>query len=171
VRREKPATYNVLRNYLTNISLFVAIIPLLSGSFINFNSTIPISSTEQVSVSDDEIHMEEIETTTGVEIGQYMVMETLTAIVTAYSSSPDETWGDPFITANGERVRGGIIACPRRYNFGTLFDINNEIYECTDRLHPRYDDRFDIWKPSKEEAIQFGKKELTIKVLKKNEWK
>jgi 3D (Asp-Asp-Asp) domain-containing protein len=89
----------------------------------------------------------------------------LTAEVTAYSSSPDETWGDPFITASGREVYDGLVACPRKYPFGTRFKIGSRIYTCWDRMHKRFDYRFDIWKPSKEEALQFGRKVLTVEVL------
>ena len=87
------------------------------------------------------------------------------AEVTAYSSSPDETWGDPFITASGREVFDGLVACPRRFPFGTRFRIGSRIYACWDRLHERYDHRFDIWKPSKQEALQFGRRMLLIEAL------
>jgi len=87
------------------------------------------------------------------------------ATVTAYSSSPDETWGDPFITASGRRVADGVIACPRRFPFGTQFRIGDRTYTCWDRLHPKYDDRFDIWKPSKQEALEFGRRRVVVERL------
>ncbi len=87
------------------------------------------------------------------------------ADVTAYSSSPDETWGDPFITASGRPVGDGVVACPRRLDFGTKVRIGNRIYTCWDRLHPKYDDRFDIWKSSKEEALQFGRRRVVVQIL------
>lgn len=87
------------------------------------------------------------------------------ADVTAYSSSPDETWGDPFITASGRRVAEGVVACPRRLPFGTKVRIGQRTYTCWDRLHPRYDDRFDIWKASKEEALQFGRRRVIVEIL------
>jgi len=87
------------------------------------------------------------------------------AVVTAYSSSPDETWGDPFVTASGRPVGDGVVACPRRFPFGTKFRIDRRVYVCWDRLHPKYDDRFDIWKPSKEEALEFGRRQFVVEVL------
>lgn len=87
------------------------------------------------------------------------------ADITAYSSSPDETWGDPFVTASGRPVADGVVACPRRLPFGTKVRIANRTYTCWDRLHPRYDDRFDIWKPSKEAALQFGRQRLLVVVM------
>jgi 3D (Asp-Asp-Asp) domain-containing protein len=88
------------------------------------------------------------------------------ATVTAYTSSPDETDNTPHITASGARTREGIIACPRKYEFGTLFYIEGKgLYECQDRTHPRFDDRFDIWMKTKKEAFKWGvqQRKITIK--------
>ncbi len=89
----------------------------------------------------------------------------LIAEVTAYSSSLDETQGNPFITASGQRVRDGIIACSRDYPFGTRFLIEGKLYVCLDRLARKYDHRIDIWKPNKAEALQFGRRKLPIEVF------
>jgi 3D (Asp-Asp-Asp) domain-containing protein len=87
------------------------------------------------------------------------------ATVTAYSSSPDETWGDPFVTASGRHVFDGLVACPREFAFGTKFKIGSRTYQCFDRLHDKYDDRFDIWMSTKNQALQFGKRQLLVEVL------
>lgn len=104
----------------------------------------------------------------GADIALPPVVETsnhFEAEVTAYSSSPDETWGDPLITASGREVHDGLVACPRKFPFGTQFRIGSRVYTCWDRLHPRFDHRFDIWKPSKEEALQFGIQVLVVEAL------
>ena len=77
-----------------------------------------------------------------------------------YHGTDDDT---PFITASGERVRDGIIACPRYFPFGTKILIGDKIYDCEDRLHPDYIHRFDIWFDSRESALEFGKQVLEIK--------
>ena len=87
------------------------------------------------------------------------------ATVTAYSSSPDETWGDPFITASGLRVFDGLVACPRAIPFGTKVRIGDRTYQCYDRLHQKYDDRFDVWKSTKHAALAFGKRQLQVEVI------
>lgn len=87
------------------------------------------------------------------------------AIITAYSSSPNETDDTPFITASGRRVFDGVVACPRRYPFGTRFKIGGRAYTCWDRLHYRFDDRFDIWMATKSQALQFGFRKLVVEVL------
>ncbi len=87
------------------------------------------------------------------------------ATVTAYSSSPGETWGDPFITASGRRVFDGLVACPRAISFGTNVRIGDRTYQCYDRLHRKYDDRFDIWMSTKNAALVFGKRQLRVEVI------
>ena len=87
------------------------------------------------------------------------------ATVTAYSSSPDETWGDPFITASGRRVFDGLVACPRALPFGTQVSIGDRTYQCYDRLHRKYDHRFDIWMATKAAALAFGQQRLPVEVI------
>ena len=86
------------------------------------------------------------------------------AILTAYSSSIDETWGDPHITASGERVRDGIIA-NNCLPFGTIVEIDGLYFEVLDRKNERYScEWFDIWQPSKQDALNFGIKKDYIKI-------
>jgi|TARA_Y100000310_G_scaffold207361_1_gene207869 3D (Asp-Asp-Asp) domain-containing protein len=88
------------------------------------------------------------------------------ATITGYSSSFDETDDTPFITASGTRTRKGIIACPRNIEFGTEIIIDGKRYICEDRLSLKYDNRFDIWFPTKKQAIEFGKQEKIVSILK-----
>ncbi len=80
-------------------------------------------------------------------------------VVTGYSSSYDETDDDPYITASGEFVKDGIVACNflpigTRIKIPSLF--GDRIFVVKDRMNPRYYYRVDIWFPSKEAAINFG---------------
>ncbi|MDI6808430.1 MAG: 3D domain-containing protein [Candidatus Eisenbacteria bacterium] len=84
------------------------------------------------------------------------------ATVTAYSSTTDQTDRTPFEMANGQLVHDGAIACPRRYPFGTTVYIGAKRYTCTDRMSRRYDDRFDIWFPTRSAALVWGKQERTV---------
>ena len=89
----------------------------------------------------------------------------LRVILTAYSSSPDETWGNPFITASGEQTRTGIVA-NNCLPFGTIVEIGGKQFEVLDRKNSRYGcEWFDIWQPSKEDALNFGIKKEYIKVF------
>ena len=81
--------------------------------------------------------------------------------VTAYSSSVDETDDTPFITASGQKTRDGIIAT-NELKFGEIVRVAGKEYEVQDRMNSRYNYRYDIWKPSKQEALNFGKQILLI---------
>ena len=90
-------------------------------------------------------------------------------IVTAYSSSPEETDGSPLITASGDYVRDGVVA-NNFLPFGTEIKIpeifGDKIFVVEDRMHWRkgyY--HVDIWFPTKEEAQQFGAKRTYIEIL------
>lgn len=81
-----------------------------------------------------------------------------------YTSDPAETDDTPFITANGEEVKQGTIACPQRYKFGTKVIIRNVEYKCNDRMHSKYKNNFDIWVGDKQEALSFGRQSLKVQV-------
>ena len=91
------------------------------------------------------------------------------AVVTAYTSSEDETDDTPEITASGARTRDGIVACPAKYPFGTKVLIKGKEYECQDRMHSRYrdDNNFDIWVETKNEAFEWGRRELAVEIKKR----
>jgi len=87
-------------------------------------------------------------------------------VITAYSSTPEETDDTPFVTASGSYVGGGVIA-NNCFSFGTVIEIENEFYEVQDRMSERYDcERFDIWKEGKKEALEFGKQTKEVVIYK-----
>ncbi len=90
-----------------------------------------------------------------------------TVVITAYSSTVDQTDGDPWTTASGTRVKDGIIAA-NFLPFGTRVRIpglfGDKVFYVTDRMHPRFSDRVDVWMTTREEALQFGAKVATIEV-------
>lgn len=60
------------------------------------------------------------------------------------------------------------LACPKRYNFGTIFKIGERYFECIDRMAPSYrvGNYFDLWfGDNLEEAKSFGRQQLKIKVI------
>ncbi len=96
-------------------------------------------------------------------------VKNLNVVVTAYSSTPWETWGDPFITAAGTHVKDGIVA-NNYLPFGTRVRIpeiyGERVFVVEDRMHSRkgyY--HVDIWFPSYSEALNFGVKKTYIEVL------
>lgn len=89
--------------------------------------------------------------------------------MTAYSSSVDETDGDPFTAASGTKVHDGMIA----YNFlpfGTKVRFpdrfGDKVFVIEDRMnarHGRYST--DIWMPSKDAAKQWGARVVRMEIL------
>jgi len=97
-------------------------------------------------------------------------LHSLQVIVTAYSSRPEETDSDPFITASGQTVRQGIVA-NNLLPFGTIIRLpqlfGDEPFVVEDRMHPRQSDyHVDVWFASTEDAIRFGTKN-TIAVVER----
>lgn len=87
------------------------------------------------------------------------------AEVSAYSSTPEQTWGDPFITASGTRVHQGTIAAPPRFSFGTRIYIPGYGWGVVeDRGGKIYGNRFDVWMYTRWDAIQWGRQYIYIKV-------
>ncbi len=94
----------------------------------------------------------------------------LNAVVTAYSSTPEETDDDPFITASGSYVYDGTIACPMFIPLGTLVILDGRVYTCEDRMglrirkHDGEDSlyHFDIWKETKHDALKYGRQTHSV---------
>ncbi len=84
--------------------------------------------------------------------------------VTKYSSEIGQTDNSPFITANGDYVGHGTIACPGNLPFGTIVEIVGVKYTCNDRMSERYrsGNYFDVWTDSTAEAMQWGRQQKEI---------
>lgn len=89
-------------------------------------------------------------------------------VVTAYSSTPDQTDATPFITASGTGVRDGIVACNflrfgTRVRFPELY--GDKTFMVEDRMALKNSHKIDIWFASREQAKQFGVQVLKVEVL------
>ncbi|HRY52824.1 MAG TPA: hypothetical protein P5089_03170 [Candidatus Portnoybacteria bacterium] len=89
-------------------------------------------------------------------------------IVTAYSSTADQTDSTPFITANGTRVQDGIIAC-NFLPFGTKVKFpeysGDKVFTVTDRMAKKNSHKIDIWMPSRALAMEFGVQKLAYEIV------
>ncbi|MBI4272761.1 3D domain-containing protein [Candidatus Uhrbacteria bacterium] len=93
-------------------------------------------------------------------------------IVTAYSSTADQTDSSPCITANGfnvcEHNRENIIAA-NFLPFGTRVRLptiyGEKVFTVQDRMHPRHASRVDIWMKTRTKAKQFGVKRSTVEIV------
>lgn len=96
------------------------------------------------------------------------VVKVYTTYVTAYSSSMDETDSTPFITASGHNTHDGIAAA-NFLPFGTRIRIpeifGDKVFVVEDRMAQKHNGKVDIWFPSKNQALAFGRKQLTVEVL------
>jgi len=97
-----------------------------------------------------------------------LIKEKVNAVVTAYNTVPEQTWGDPCISASGDNICGmkNVVACPRSIPLGTWVIIDDNYYQCLDRLAVKYDDRFDIsFDKDIQSAKEFGKQIKEVIIL------
>jgi len=98
------------------------------------------------------------------------VKKTVKMVVTAYSSTEDQTDDTPFITASGRHVEDGIIA-NNMLSFGTKVRIpelyGDKVFVVQDRMHKRKGKyHADIWMSGYKEAKEFGAKwNIEVEIL------
>lgn len=99
----------------------------------------------------------------------YSAVEAGEVLVSAFSSTPDQTDDTPFIMASGNHVYSGAIAT----NFlplGTKVrfpdQYGDRIFVVEDRMNKRYHYKMDIWMESREKALNFGLRKLKYEVVK-----
>ena len=94
--------------------------------------------------------------------------ELCSIVVTAYSSTPDQTDDTPFTTAWQTPVRDGVIAA-NFLPFGTKVKFpemyGDKVFTVEDRLARKNSHKIDIWFPSRQDALQFGKRTLVVEIL------
>lgn len=95
---------------------------------------------------------------------------TLNAVLTVYSSTPDQTDDTPFIAASGAYVYDGLIAVNwlpfgTKVKFPDLF--GDKIFTVDDRMHPRFGyGRVDVWMDApRPELMAFGLKRTKMQIF------
>ncbi|MFA4937194.1 MAG: hypothetical protein WC575_02835 [Patescibacteria group bacterium] len=89
-------------------------------------------------------------------------------IVTAYSSTIDQTDDTPFITASGAVVHEGIVAAnwlPLGAQIRIPEYFGDQVFVVEDRMNDRFSRRVDIWMLTREQAEDWGLQYLTVEVL------
>lgn len=90
-------------------------------------------------------------------------------VLTAYSSTPDQTDDDPFVAASGKRVYDGMVAA-NWLPMGTKIKIpalyGEKIFTVDDRMNARYGyGRMDIWMDAPRVQVnKFGVKRAAVEV-------
>lgn len=91
----------------------------------------------------------------------------LTYLITAYSPTVEECDKNPFITADGSKVRFGIVAgCPKKFPFGSKIYINGlGIFYVHDRGGAIKNNRIDVFYFSTSYAKLFGVQKRKVILL------
>ena len=109
--------------------------------------------------------MGSVEKSHGLSGDQQVQSCTYVAEVSAYTASDDQCGKSDGITASGTHVKQGrTIAAPSWIPFGTKVVINGVSYVCEDRGGYISDNRLDIYMDSREDAVEFGRKEMEVTI-------
>ena len=151
------------------ISASLALVSLVSNTFIPQYS-LTESSQEEIELlpSDGLITLQGQALIQSANPDIPIVVDSRWVIVTAYSSTPDQTDSTPFITASGTHVRDGIVAC-NFLRFGTRVRFpdmyGDKVFVVEDRMALRNSHKIDIWFPTRSEAYQFGVRQIRVEIL------
>lgn len=101
-------------------------------------------------------------------VNELLSPKTMNVVLTAYSSTPDQTDDTPFITASNTRVRDGIVAA-NFLAFGTKVKIpslfGDKVFTVEDRMAKKNNDKMDIWFSERYLAKNFGIQEAEVIIL------
>ena len=125
----------------------------------------------QIKPDREDLEVNEYSDTTDTNLmlyGHRFRLDKTEGIVTKFNATVAQTDSTPFITASGERVREGIVACPVYLPFGTIVYIDGEQYVCKDRMNKRYQhtSHYDIFSWDIEEAKNWGRKYKIIEIIR-----
>ena len=152
---------SIIAGFLAGVILFEILVPQVINAELKTASA-PIMSSIQL-VKNGKL------TVCKLNKEAYETVKKVKMIITAYSSTPDQTDDAPFITASGKHVADGIIA-NNLLPFGTKVRIpqlyGDKIFIVEDRMHTRKGKYMaDIWMPKYSEAKNFGVKITEIEVI------
>ncbi len=158
----------MLRNKNLYLLILAVLFTVLGGYFLNLK----VSAGNDLCPENDVTGMQLIEKTVLLPFAipvQPKTSKTINVIVTAYSSTVEETDSTPFITASGEPVCDGIVA-NNLLPFGTKIRLpaifGDRIFVVKDRMHWKKGNyHVDVWFQSTKEALNFGSKYAKMEVL------
>ena len=169
-RKKKPEIeFKSIRKFLIPIIILLAILLLFESTqiFLQFKNF------KKETIIQRPVYMVEGQP---IDIDAYLreyfvntiPKKTMYVTVSAYSSTKDQTDGNPYFTAIGTPVRDGIIAA----NFlpiGTVVrfpdKFGEKIFVVEDRMHEKYGLQVDIWISEQEEAKKFGIQYLKMEIF------
>ena len=171
-KRKLPTTeFNnkLVRNFLISIVILLAILLILESVQIFFQFR---GLTKQEVIQRPVYIVESQPIDLDAYLREYFTTKTpkktMYVTVTAYSSTKDQTDGDPYLTGLGTPVRDGIVAA----NFlpvGTIVrfpdKFGEKIFVVEDRMHEKYGLQVDIWMSNQEKAKEFGIQYLKMEIF------
>jgi len=171
-KRKLPTTeFNnkLVRNFLISIVILLAILLILESVQIFFQFR---GLTKQEVIQRPVYIVESQPIDLDAYLREYFTTKTpkktMYVTVTAYSSTKDQTDGDPYLTGLGTPVRDGIVAA----NFlpvGTVVrfpdKFGEKIFVVKDRMHEKYGLQVDIWMSNQEKAKKFGIQYLKMEIF------
>jgi 3D (Asp-Asp-Asp) domain-containing protein len=159
---------------LITIALFFAFFSFTPGILVEGSPSVIINDSFNDNLEQENLNQEKepyyaSNNTFLSPINRPFLIQVREIFVTAYSSTPDQTEGDPFITASGARVYDGVLAA-NFLPFGTKVKLpelfGDKIFIVEDRMNARFKDtRIDIWFPDRSSAKEFGIQETTMEIL------
>lgn len=90
-------------------------------------------------------------------------------VVTAYTAAPDECGKGDGITASGYKATEGVTVAADHLPFGTIIEMDGNMYIVADRFGGGYDNKIDIFMQDQERALQFGRQVKTVKIYRLGE--
>ncbi len=99
----------------------------------------------------------------------FKVVKKVKMVITAYSSTPEQTDNTPFVTASGKSVIDGVVA-NNMLPFGAKIRMpelyGDKIFVVEDRMNQRKGKyHIDVWLPEYSEAKSFGARITYVEVL------
>ncbi|MEK7637637.1 MAG: hypothetical protein AAB402_04630 [Patescibacteria group bacterium] len=160
-----------LRRVLT-VAVVALVINVIVPVKVQAQTVSPSDTTENsnaVIVQPSPTDKPSIPRTTLPSVTDKRMVKTIVVRASAYSSTVDQTDGDPFTTASGTKVRDGGIAM-NGIAFGTKVRIpshyGDEVFTVIDRMNVKWGTkRIDIWMPSRSAAKQWGVRTVILEIL------
>jgi len=161
----------VKNSKINKVLLTLAVFALVIGQFIALK---PVYSAENGILAMagrvlDFANFSEKEQNILPESGPREADKVVHAVITAYTSTPNQTDDTPFIAAWGDRVYDGMIAAnwlPRGTKIRIPSLYGDKIFTVADRMNSRYGyGRLDIWMDTtRTEARKFGVQRVDVEV-------
>lgn len=164
-----------VRNQFQNNDIGLPAAVAVLGVVIAYNILVPLPTlsgyTAYAPSPDSEAYANPNAQLPSVEPANWEVQKSYLSQVTVYNSVPEQTQGDPFVTASGERVRDGIVAA-NCLPFGTKLRMpdmyGDKIFVVKDRLAA---DKscyiLDIWQEWTPDAKSFGAPTTKIEIIER----